>query len=111
MGLIRFNEFAPAHNELAELCRLLGHPARLAIIELLLSAPQGLTVSDFVEALPLTQSTVSTHLKELRRIGLIGTEVDGRYAVCRLDVNRFNYYSKKLGLFFGPVRQKPSRSG
>jgi len=104
MGLIRFNEFSPAHNELAELFRLLGHPARLSIVELLLHEPQGLTVSDFVEALPLTQSTVSTHLKELRRSGLIDTEVEGRYAVCRLNTVRFNYYAKKLGLFFRPIR-------
>lgn len=104
MGLIRFNEFSPAHNELAELCRLLGHPARLAILELLLNERQGLTVSAFVDALPLTQSTVSGHLKELRRIGLIDTEVEGRFAVCRLNASRFNYYSKKLGLFFRPAR-------
>lgn len=65
-----------ADEQLARLAKALAHPARVAILRLLLRH-QGCIVGDLVEVLPLAQSTVSQHLKQLKSAGLIRGEVDG----------------------------------
>ena len=56
---------------LAELCKALGHPARVTILRFLRSQRAGATCGDIVRQLPLAQSTVSQHLEALRIAGLI----------------------------------------
>ena len=65
-----------ANTLLAGLAKALGHPARVAIIRLLVRT-EGCIVGDIVDELPLAQSTVSQHLKQLKAAGLIRGEVDG----------------------------------
>jgi ArsR family transcriptional regulator len=57
------------------MCRALGHPARLRILRHLKAAP--CCCSDIVRLLPLAQSTVSQHLKQLKEAGLIRGEIEG----------------------------------
>lgn len=65
-----------ADQELADLGKALGHPARVLILRLLLR--RGTCVcGEIVDELPLAQSTVSQHLKVLKDAGLIQGEVDG----------------------------------
>lgn len=61
---------------LAKLAKALGHPARVAIIRILLRR-QSCVCGDIVDVLPLAQSTVSQHLKILKEAGLIRGDVDG----------------------------------
>ena len=65
-----------ANNHLARLAKAIAHPARVAIIRLLVRQ-DGCIVGDIVDVLPLAQSTVSQHLKQLKEAGLIRGEVDG----------------------------------
>lgn len=65
-----------ANDQLARLAKALGHPARVAIIRLLLRR-QACVCGEIVDELPLAQSTVSQHLKQLKEAGLIRGEVDG----------------------------------
>lgn len=65
-----------ANERLAELAKALGHPARVAIIRFLLQH-EACLCGDIVKELPLAQSTVSQHLKQLKVAGLIRGEVDG----------------------------------
>jgi ArsR family transcriptional regulator len=67
---------AEADALLARLAKALAHPARVAIIRLLVRH-QGCIVGDLVDELPLAQSTVSQHLGQLKSAGLIRGEVDG----------------------------------
>lgn len=67
---------AEANAQLARLAKALGHPARVAILRLLVRH-EGCIVGDIVDQLPLAQSTVSQHLKQLKDAGLIRGEVDG----------------------------------
>jgi len=63
-------------EDLARACKALAHPARLAILQTL--AQRGTCIcGEIVEVLPLSQATVSQHLKVLREAGLIRGEVDG----------------------------------
>ena len=65
-----------ADQELAALCKALGHPVRVQILRLLMRV-DGCVCGDIVSELPLAQSTVSQHLKVLKDAGLIRGDVDG----------------------------------
>ena len=67
---------AEANEHLARLAKAIAHPARVAIVRLLVRQ-QGCIVGDIVGQLPLAQSTISQHLKQLKAAGLIRGEVDG----------------------------------
>ena len=67
---------AEANELLARLAKALGHPARVAIMRLLMRR-EACVCGEIVEELPLAQSTVSQHLKQLKEAGLIRGEVDG----------------------------------
>ncbi|GAC1425553.1 MAG: metalloregulator ArsR/SmtB family transcription factor [Flavisolibacter sp.] len=76
MGLTKSYEFSAKENRLAKYAKALGHPARVAILKLLASK-QTCVCGDIVDELPLSQSTVSQHLKELKEAGLIKGEIEG----------------------------------
>ena len=63
-------------QSLAVLCKALGHPARVAILKHLLQVDRCIC-GEIVEILPLAQSTVSQHLKQLKEAGLIRGEIEG----------------------------------
>ena len=65
-----------ANELLARLAKALGHPARVAIMRLLVRR-EGCVCGEIVDELPFAQSTVSQHLKQLKEAGLIRGEVDG----------------------------------
>lgn len=69
-------EGAAADQELAGLAKALGHPARVKIIRLL-ARREGCVCGDIVDEVSLAQSTVSQHLKVLKKAGLIRGEIDG----------------------------------
>jgi ArsR family transcriptional regulator len=62
--------------ELARLAKALGHPARVAIIRLLLSDGDCICGA-IVDRIPLAQATVSQHLKVLKDAGWITGTIDG----------------------------------
>ena len=76
MGATKSNNFTSNQNRKAELFKALGHPARIAIIEFLMSQ-KSCVCGDIVEDLPLSQSTISQHLKELKAAGIIKGDVEG----------------------------------
>lgn len=65
-----------ANEHLARLAKALAHPARVAILRMLVRQ-EGCIVGDIVDELPFAQSTVSQHLKQMKEAGLIRGEVDG----------------------------------
>jgi DNA-binding transcriptional ArsR family regulator len=65
-----------ADAELAALTKALGHPARVQILRLL-ARRDSCVCGDIVDELPLSQSTVSEHLRILKSVGLVRGEVDG----------------------------------
>ena len=67
---------AERDEHLARLAKAIAHPARVAILRMLIRQ-DGCIVGDIVDKLPLAQSTVSQHLKQLKDAGIIRGEVDG----------------------------------
>ncbi len=70
MGITKTFGFALKINEMADILKALGNPARLKIIQFLIASP-GSCCGDMIQVLPLAQSTVSKHLSELKRVKLI----------------------------------------
>lgn len=76
MGLTKTEGFSKTQLELAFLAKALAHPARIAILQYL-ATRNGCICGDIVDELPLSQSTVSQHLKELKDAGLVKGDVEG----------------------------------
>ncbi len=76
MAYTKKNQFDYEETTTAALAKALSHPARIAIIKILIEKRDCLC-GDIVELLPLSQSTVSQHLKELKSVGLILGKSDG----------------------------------
>lgn len=80
MGVNKNYKFSEEENELADICKALAHPARIAILKLLIQR-NSCICGELVDELPLAQSTISQHLKELKKSGLIQGIIEGP-AVC-----------------------------
>ena len=70
MGVTKTELFTAEQSRVAELAKAFAHPARVAILQHL-AKTQTCICGDLVDVLPLSQATVSQHLKELSRIGII----------------------------------------
>ena len=75
MAFSKTNKFNLEDIWLADIAKALSHPARIKILKIL-SDMNVCMCGDIVELLPLSQSTVSQHLKELKRVGLIQGEIE-----------------------------------
>lgn len=75
MGITKTEVFTSEQNRIAELAKAFAHPARVAILQMLASK-KACVCGDLVDELPLAQATVSQHLKELKRIGIIKGDID-----------------------------------
>ncbi|MBU2914265.1 ArsR/SmtB family transcription factor [Reichenbachiella agariperforans] len=77
MGTTKTEGFESRITEMADILKALGHPARLAIMEYLAKSPSCIC-NDIVGELPLAQPTISRHLSELKRVGLIKGSIEGK---------------------------------
>jgi DNA-binding transcriptional ArsR family regulator len=76
MGLSKTESFGARENRIADLARALGHPARVAILQFL-AGQNSCICGEIVDRIPLSQATVSQHLAELKRAGLIRGSIEG----------------------------------
>ncbi|MCB2146285.1 MAG: metalloregulator ArsR/SmtB family transcription factor [Deltaproteobacteria bacterium] len=80
----------------AGVCKALGHPARIRIVEHL-KAIDRCICGEIVQILPLAQSTVSQHLKVLKNAGLVKGEVEGPCTCYCLDRETLERFKKTAG--------------
>lgn len=99
MGVTRTDLFSTTQNELALMARVLGHPARIAILEHLLKLNSCIN-SDLVNELGLAQATISQHLKELKNIGLIKGTVEGTSMCYCIDSEKWTTLKNQFSTFF-----------
>lgn len=99
MGLTKTEIFTEKQNKLASLMKALAHPARIAIIQLLVKS-NACICGDLVEELGLAQSTISQHLKELKSVGLIKGTIDGTSVCYCIDNKVWKQCRKEFETFF-----------
>ncbi|MBL8003092.1 MAG: winged helix-turn-helix transcriptional regulator [Flavobacteriales bacterium] len=88
MGTAKLEEFTVRDNRVARYAKALAHPARVAILRFLIAKP-GCVCGDIVNELPLSQSTVSQHLKELKEAGLIKGDIEGSHVCYCIDAKEW----------------------
>ncbi len=99
MGATKSQEFSVKENKIAAYAKALAHPARVAILQFL-TKQQSCMCGDIVEELPLSQSTVSQHLKELKAAGLITGDIEGAKVCYCIDEKAWKAAQASLtGLF------------
>jgi DNA-binding transcriptional ArsR family regulator len=102
MGVTKTQNFTDEQNQLAAIAKSLGHPARVAILKVLLKR-QTCICGDLVEELPLAQATVSQHLKELKAVGLIKGTVEGASVCYCIDGKKWEEVRDLFFNFFTPA--------
>jgi len=94
MGLTKTEIFSRQQNQISNLTKVLGHPARIAILEYLLKS-NSCICSDLVNEIGLAQATISQHLKELKTIGLIKGNIEGTSVCYCIDTDKW-FYMKQI---------------
>ena len=94
------SDYSLKETQIAAFAKALAHPARVAIINMLLKK-QSCVCGDIVDELPLSQSTVSQHLKELKDAGFIKGEISGVKTCYCIDEANWN---KIVKLFDGMLK-------
>ncbi|MBL7860837.1 MAG: winged helix-turn-helix transcriptional regulator [Cyclobacteriaceae bacterium] len=104
MGLSKTEEFTKSQNEVAAIAKALAHPARIAILQYL-SEQKVCMCGDIVQELPLSQSTVSQHLKELKKAGLIKGSIEGPSVCYCIEPKALLKARKLLGDLLNEVQE------
>lgn len=95
MGASKSVEFSVRDNRVATYAKALSHPARVSILRLLIQK-QACICGDIVGELPLSQSTVSQHLKALKEAGLIKGDIDGAKVCYCIDEKEWKKAEKTM---------------
>jgi len=108
--ITKAGEFGIQANQLAEFAKAISHPARLRI--LLTVAKRGECIcGEIVDVMPLAQSTVSQHLKELKRIGLIAGETEGLKSCYCIDWKKMKRFRSMFDEFFDEMEKAEKETG
>lgn len=101
MTYTKATAFTDEQQQVARLAKILSHPARIAILQHLAQAKSCIS-GDISNALPLSRTTVSQHLQELKNAGLIKGEIDGLTVCYCIDREA---YSQARQLLAGMLAQ------
>ncbi len=98
MGLTKTAIFNSQQNEIASFAKVLGHPARVAILQHLFKI-NACVCGDLVDEIGLAQPTISQHLKELKHMGLIKGTVEGTSVCYCIDLQNWEKMKEKITMF------------
>jgi DNA-binding transcriptional ArsR family regulator len=99
MAINKKEEFTKKENELADFANAISHPARVAILKEI-AKRESCICGEIVKVLPLAQSTVSQHLKELLKADLIKGTIDGPKSCYCINYKTFEKFEKTFNEFF-----------
>ena len=91
-------QFNKLQRELASFGKVLSHPARIAIIQLLAEKKE-IKTGNISDDLPISRTTVSQHLKILKNAGIIKGTIDGLKIHYCLDMKKLNEIREKYNYF------------
>ncbi len=104
MGATKTDHFTDKQNNIANMAKAIGHPARVAILEYLMKVDTCIC-GDIVNEIPLAQPTISQHLKELKNAGIIKGNVEGNSMCYCIDENTI----ARLQKYFATISRKLDR--
>ena len=103
MGITKTDLFTAQQNQLAQWAKVLGHPARIAILQHLLKQ-NACVCGGLVEELGLAQATISQHLRELKDAGLITGTVEGTSVCYCIDAKTWAKVHVSFGKLFAAYK-------
>ena len=106
MGLTKAEIFTDQQNEFAQLAKVLGHPARIAILQYLLEK-ETCVCGNLVGEIGLAQPTISQHLKELKNQGLIVGTIEGTSVCYCIDPETWTGMKEVMTAFLNTDLPKP----
>ncbi len=108
MAINKSFEFSIKSQKLSELAKSISHPARLEILKEL-AKRNTCICGEIVEVLPLSQSTVSQHLKDLKEIELIKGEVEGLKSCYCINWKKLDEFESEMLKFFSELKKYKSK--
>jgi ArsR family transcriptional regulator, arsenate/arsenite/antimonite-responsive transcriptional repressor len=109
MAIHKKAAFTQKEQGLAEFAKAIAHPARIAILKVLAQRDECIC-GEIVEVLPLAQSTVSQHLKELKNAGLIKGTIDGPRTCYCINWKAFEKFNTEFNLLFDTLKVKNEKA-
>ncbi len=104
MGITKTEIFTEKQNRLAVIAKVLGHPARIAILQHLIKENTCIC-GDLVNEIGLAQPTISQHLKELKKIGIIKGNVEGTSVCYCIDSDNWKEVASLFENLFGAFKE------
>ncbi|GMU96697.1 MULTISPECIES: metalloregulator ArsR/SmtB family transcription factor [Ignavibacterium] len=102
MAVTKREEFTQEEIWLSDVAKAMSHPARIRILKIL-NETNSCIVGTLVDKLPLAQATVSQHLKELKRVGLIEGEIDGPKVCYCLNLKSLSKAKSAIDKLFSKI--------
>lgn len=99
MGITKTDMYTDEQNKLASLLKVLGHPARIAILQHIINQKTCIC-NDLVDELGLAQATISQHLKELKTMGIIQGSIDGKSVCYCIEEKVWKQFQEQFNEFF-----------
>jgi DNA-binding transcriptional ArsR family regulator len=109
MAFHKKEEFSSKEQSLALFAKAISHPARIAILNVLAKKNECIC-GEIVEILPLAQSTVSQHLKELKNAGLISGTIDGPRSCYCINWKAFEKFNNEFNSLFDTLKIKNEKA-
>lgn len=103
MAINKSTSFSASDQQLAAWAKALAHPARVAILRTL-AEKRSCICGEIVEVMPLSQATVSQHLKALKAAGLVEGEVEGVKSCYCINSTELQRLRDTLGQFFQQLK-------
>ncbi|WP_428331752.1 ArsR/SmtB family transcription factor [Mucilaginibacter sp.] len=107
MGLTKTEIFTDEQNRLANMLKALAHPARIAILQQIMTA-NACICGDLSDELGLAQATISQHLKELKTAGLIQGSIEGTSVCYCIEPKAWALLKSQLNGFLSQADMKPN---
>ncbi len=99
MGVTKSDLFTKDQNELSAAAKVFAHPARIAILQILLRSDSCIN-GDLVDELGLAQATISQHLRELKDSGIIKGTIEGTRVNYCINPERWEHLKQEFVQFF-----------
>ncbi len=109
MAIHKKEEFTQKEQGLSNFAKAIAHPARIAILKILAERNECIC-GEIVDVLPLAQSTVSQHLKELKNAGLIEGSVDGPRSCYCINWKAFEKFKSDFDSLFTALKVKNEKA-
>lgn len=103
MAIHKKEAFSQKEQDLAAFAKAMAHPARIAILKVLAQRNECIC-GEIVNILPLAQSTVSQHLKELKNAGLIDGSIDGPRSCYCINWKAFEKFMSEFSFLFNKLK-------